>query len=56
MIKNPTIEVCDKKIKMLVPAKYTRLEKLIKVNLNDVEYFFEKDLNNFERFLFIKFN
>lgn len=29
MIKNPTIEVCDKKIKMLVPAKYTRLEKLI---------------------------
>ena len=29
MIKNPTIEVCDKKIKMLVPAKYTQLEKLI---------------------------
>lgn len=28
-IQNPTIEVCDKKIKMLVPAKYTRLEKLV---------------------------
>ena len=29
MIENPTIEICDKKLKMLVPAKYTRLEKLI---------------------------
>lgn len=29
MIKNPTIEICDKKLKMLVPAKYTRLEKLV---------------------------
>ena len=38
------------------PDLVNRLEKLIKDNLNDVEYFFEKDLNNFERFLFIKFN
>lgn len=29
IMKNPTIEICDKKIKMLVPAKYTKLEKLI---------------------------
>lgn len=29
ILKNPTIEIFDKKIKMLVPAKYTQLEKLI---------------------------
>lgn len=30
-LKNPTIEIADKKMKMLVPAKYTQLEQLVEI-------------------------
>ncbi|MGN1345048.1 MAG: diacylglycerol/lipid kinase family protein [Traorella sp.] len=31
LLQNPTIEIVDKKLKMLVPQKYTQLEKLIQL-------------------------
>lgn len=37
------------------PDLVSRLEKLIIENLNQCEYYFEKDLNGFDRFLFIIF-
>ena len=37
------------------PDLVSRLSKLIEDKLTNVDYYFEKDLNNFDRFLFIKF-
>lgn len=37
------------------PDLVTRLELLIKKELDNVDYYFEKDINGFDRFLFIRF-
>lgn len=49
-IKRPSLVAFE-----ISPDLVDRLDKLIKENLNKCDYFFEKDMNGFDRFLFISF-
>ena len=49
-IKRPSLVAFE-----ISPDLVDRLDKLIKENLTKCDYFFEKDMNGFDRFLFISF-